>query len=126
MDWEEKIMNITKGEIKRGVDTCLDCIKACEKCAIYGLAYPGLQECVKLAQECANICLIFAQFIQKDSDFSLQLCSICADLCYVCAAECDKHTENESCLECARASRRCGDLCRKLISTHFGLYQRTA
>ncbi|WP_236059825.1 four-helix bundle copper-binding protein [Chitinophaga rhizophila] len=42
------------------------------------------------------------------------MCSICADICEACAAECSKH-DNPHCRECADTCTQCAEACRKLL-----------
>lgn len=98
------------------IDACMACAESCEFCATSCLREQDIKSmvrCIQLDRDCANICLTAASFMSRDSDFSRQLCNLCADICRACAQECEKH-EMEHCQKCAEACRRCAQECNNM------------
>lgn len=98
------------------IDACLACTQACEFCASSCLTEPDVKamvECIRLDDDCADICLLTARMLMRNSRFNAEICHHCAELCQACAAECSKH-KHDHCQRCAAACRRCAEECRKL------------
>jgi len=64
---------------------------------------------------CASICRAAAELMSLGSDYSKQLCKLCAEMCDACAAECEKH-DMDHCQDCAKACRKCSAVCREMIN----------
>jgi hypothetical protein len=73
-----------------------------------------MARCIRLDMECAATCYAAAQLMSMGSSYAIQLCSVCADICEACAAECGKHS-NAHCQECAEVCKQCADTCRKML-----------
>ena len=103
-----------------------ECIEACNKCAVVSshCASACLQEdninmlsrCIQLDQDCADICHLAAKFMARGSEFSDQICRICAEVCEACGEECRQHKNMDHCQECADACFECAKICREMIS----------
>ncbi|GAB6989008.1 four-helix bundle copper-binding protein [Paenibacillus pini] len=99
------------------IEASLDCMNACNICYVsslkeYDLAM--LRECIRLNRECADICDLAAQSMQRNSPFLKEICELCILACDACAAECGKH-EHDHCKACAEACRKCADTCRQML-----------
>jgi Domain of Unknown Function (DUF326) len=100
------------------IDACNACAEACEYCATCDLREKDVKtmaSCAQLNRDCANICWTASQFMSRDSEYSKQLCNICADICDACTKECERHIEMEHCQKCAQACRQCTEECRKMV-----------
>lgn len=100
------------------VEACFRCAEACEHCAIACLAEPDvakMAECIRLDRDCADVCLLAAVYMCRDSRYVKQICGFCAEVCEACGAECAKHPHGH-CQECAEACRRCAEECRKMAA----------
>src|SRR2546423_145237 len=98
------------------IEACLQCASACNYCASSCLReadVSAMARCVQLDMECAAICYASAQLMSLGSEQTMMLCTLCADLCDACGAECEKHN-NEHCRSCALACRTCAEECRKM------------
>lgn len=78
-----------------------------------------LARCIQLDMECAAICRSASEVMSLGSDYSLELCRICADVCNACAEECDKHAQMgmDHCRQCADACRMCAEACMQMATT---------
>lgn len=101
------------------IDACVACALACNHCAIECLKEDDVKmmaRCIQLDMECAAICRAAFEIMSLGSDYSAQICRICADACKACAEECEKHASMgmEHCRECAEACRRCAEACEEM------------
>jgi hypothetical protein len=109
--------------LRECIAACVECEQACVACADACLAekqVTDLRRCIRLNQDCADICGITARVLSRLSDpdagvVRAQL-ELCALSCATCGTECDRHGDHhEHCKICAEACRRCEDLCRKML-----------
>ena len=92
-----------------------DCSSACNYCTTACLEEPEVQmmvSCIKLDIDCAAICSLAASFIARNSVHGKHLLKECAELCNLCAAECEKHVKMKHCADCAKACRACEKACK--------------
>lgn len=96
------------------VDTLLACAMACEFCAASCLHEDDVKmmaRCIELDRDCADICMLAAEMLTRDSMHAHKLLALCAEICEACAAECEKHA-HDHCKACAEACRKCAEACR--------------
>ncbi|HLG03804.1 MAG TPA: four-helix bundle copper-binding protein [Bacteroidia bacterium] len=93
------------------------CISACHQCASACLEESPEQFaiCIRQNMKCGTICFATIQMITLGSEQVDELCTICAEICNACAAECASH-HTEMTLLCARSCLKCADACHKLHS----------
>jgi hypothetical protein len=99
------------------IGACNACADACDHCAASCLREPDpkpMVRCIELDQDCAAACRLAASYMSRGSEFAAALCSLCADICEACGAECAKHGKMEHCRECADACSRCARECRRM------------
>ena len=92
---------------------CHECAAACLQCATACLKEPDpkpMARCVALDLECADLCQLAAASIARGDESAKAICTLCAQVCGRCAAECRKH-EMDHCQYCAAACNRCADAC---------------
>ena len=97
---------------------CNNCADACDNCATACLAEDNvgmMQDCIRHDLDCAALCRLAAGYMARGSAHASEICTLCAQVCEVCAAECAKH-EHPHCQACAQACRRCAEECRKMIA----------
>jgi len=119
----------SKPLLKTGV---VDCIAACAECAVICISCADaclaeaqvaeLRRCIRLNQDCADICSITARLVsrllQPEVGVLRAQLEACALICASCGAECRKHAQHhEHCTVCADACRRCDEQCRKALSS---------
>ena len=101
---------------KSCIDACLQCAAVCNHCASSCTQEDDIKmmaKCIQLDMECAAICYAAAQLMSMGSEKSKEICSLCADICEKCGAECGKH-QTKHCQECADMCRKCAEECRKM------------
>ena len=105
------------------VAACLECEQACIACADACLGEKqimDLRRCIRLNQDCADICGATARVASRlfESDpaiLSAQL-EACMRACATCGTECHHHaSHHEHCKICAEACQRCEEHCRKAL-----------
>jgi hypothetical protein len=95
------------------------CSAACEHCATACLdeyEVKMLTHCILLDRDCADICRLTATLIARGSLHGQHLLRECAEVCGLCAVECEKHAHMQHCKECAQACRNCETACREFFS----------
>lgn len=99
------------------IDACYDCAtesKHCSNACLEEKDVRDLAHCIKLNSDCAATCVLSAKLMSGDSEFAIQMCELCAAICYACAKECEKHEKLEHCKKCADACRHCAKQCRMM------------
>lgn len=80
-----------------------------------------MAKCIRLCRECAEICLVTAQWVSRASVWSEQITRLCADVCDQCAEACERHAPQHAlCGPCAEECRRCASTCRALAGSPVG------
>lgn len=100
------------------IDACNRCATVCEGCASACLDEEDVQQlvrCIQLDLDCAAFCRTAAAAMSRDSEFSSDICALCADVCAACAEECSQY-ELDHCRECADACRECAMECRQMAA----------
>lgn len=96
------------------LDTVFECQKTCNNCFYACLKEDDMKmmaECIRLDRECADLCGLVVDFVQRESDRLPEILGLCATACDACADECEKH-EMDHCQQCAKACRECAQACR--------------
>lgn len=108
---------MTNEKFQSCIATCSDCAIECSKCinsCLHETDIKMLVLCIKLNQDCADICHLAVKLMARDSGFAKMICGICAEVCNACAAECEKHSHMEHCKNCAETCRKCAEECSKM------------
>lgn len=115
----------TNQELIGAIEASLDCAESCISCADACLAevkVADLRQCIRLNNDCADICFVTARIAIRRTGGNEQLIrstlEVCALACRLCADECEKHAQmHEHCRICADACRGCEEACRDAIPT---------
>ncbi len=93
-----------------------ECAAACNYCstACLGESDVILNGCIKIDIDCAQICTLLAGFIARSSEHAKHLSKECAEICNICAEECEKHQHMDHCKKCAEICRTCADECNSI------------
>src|SRR6516162_5728003 len=120
---QQKFMDLSTLHIENDLQTCLDsclqCLVACELCAAACFEQEDSQQmtrCIQLGRICADLCSLAARAIARKSDFVRQACALCALACRSCGKECARHSHSEQCKRCAAACRRCEKACQRIAA----------
>jgi hypothetical protein len=72
-----------------------------------------MARCIALDHDCALICHTASFQMGGGSEFSSEICRVCAEICHACAEECRKHNYDH-CRRCAEACERCAAECERM------------
>jgi hypothetical protein len=100
------------------MQACYACAAECNHCAAACLHEDNVKEmvrCIALDVDCAEICVLAAAAMARDSEKAREICAACADVCDACGEECGKHG-HDHCQRCAAACRRCAEECRRMAA----------
>ncbi len=97
------------------IDTCTECVQACNATAYQCCLPGGNVECGKLCLDCAAFCQLCIVLLSRGSPLAVELCRICADICAACADSCER-CGMDYCLPCAEVCRRCAAQCREMAA----------
>lgn len=87
---------------------CRHCAQACQE----EDQAASLEGCIRLGQDCADLCALGADLLRRHSIFHSRLRQLCAEACEACADECTRHPGLDQCRECEEACRQCAETCR--------------
>jgi len=94
------------------IDALAACAASCAACS-KDCASRGdsrFAACIALCNDCAVLCGARIPLIASGSQFSAELCRVCADACEQCADECDRRGMTA----CADACRKAAQVCREM------------
>jgi hypothetical protein len=117
-------IGIERVQLAATIDTLIMCSEACTACADACLSeqmVAQLRTCIRLNQDCADVCATTARVLSRHSSFDANLVraqlEACVIACQACAAECSLHADmHEHCRICAEACSRCERACRELLA----------
>jgi hypothetical protein len=94
---------------------CLECHRVCTETAAHvlhgGHVHSEAKHLVALL-DCAQICIVHADFMARRSPHQAHLAKECAEICSACAALCEKHADPDGEMKrCAEACRTCAKSC---------------
>jgi hypothetical protein len=103
----------TTTALSRCIDNCLACHRACletfRHCLMRGSEHVQALH-LTLLLDCAEACRSSAEFMLRGSPHHHLTCRVCAELCDLCAIECQRMDHDE----CARTCRACAETCRRM------------
>ena len=70
-----------------------------------------LKKCMMMDEDCAGICRLTAISLERGSENAHMFMKLCAQICEMCAEECNRHSHHEHCKECAEACLKCAEAC---------------
>ncbi|MBF6608224.1 MAG: four-helix bundle copper-binding protein [Flavobacterium sp.] len=90
-----------------------ECVRACHHCASECLNEDAtmMANCIRTDLDCADICLVTAGLLSRNSKHGKHLLSECIEICTICANECEKH-DDDHCKKCAEECRKCIEACK--------------
>jgi len=105
------------------IERCFSCAQSCTACADACLSedmLDKLRRCVRLDLDCADICMATGAIASRRTETSeqvlLRLLEICANVCQLCAEECEEHaSQHAHCKICAAECRLCEESCRRAM-----------
>ena len=105
-------MQNQNSEMQTCIQNCLECHAIClnmlsNHCLEAGGKHVE-QKHFKLMMDCAQICMVSADFMLRQSDHHKHICAECVEICTACADSCDAIGDMET---CAAACRKCAATC---------------
>ncbi len=97
-------------EMQQCIQDCLACHDVCLQTAKNYQQVGGHHQYILMLQDCAEMCLTTAHFMQHNSPLYGYLCQACAQVSNHCAGECDEIGDTD----CANACRNCAWSCEQL------------
>ena len=96
------------------IQNCQDCHRACLQTLTYCMQQGGRHarpDHLRLLMDCAEICLVSANFMLRASDLHAHTCAACAEVCRRCAADCAQMGDDTRMKALADTCRHCADSC---------------
>lgn len=99
------------------LNICMNAVIKCQQCSMYSLGRVGMEKCLKIANECSNICSLASYLItySESSKRDKQILTICNEMCDLCIDECNKF-DYEFTQDCAKACQKMADFCKSILS----------
>jgi len=104
--------------IKACILACQKCAAACEQCAVscsISARAISLTKPLELSIYCADMCRLTVAFLRRGELQAMRFCSLCSEICEICAQECDQH-DDPACRSTALACMECVEECRKIAA----------
>ena len=102
-------------EQRECIENCQRAAQVCEWCADACIGEEGMDECIRLCRDVADIATLHARLMARGSDYSGDLAGVCADVCEACAEECEQH-DHDHCQLCAEVLPDCAETCRSMAN----------
>lgn len=97
-------------EMRQCLENCIACHLLCIETMAHvmhgGHVHSEVTHLTAL-QDCAQICMLHADFMMRRSPHQAQIAEECADICDRCARLCEEHQDRDG------EMKRCGEACRK-------------
>jgi hypothetical protein len=107
------------------MSTIQDCITNCLDCHFICLSTVShcLRKCGEHAnpnhirlQDCAQTCIMSADFMLRGSPLHQMTCRICAGICEMCAEDRTRLADDETMVLCVETCRRCAASCAEMVA----------
>jgi len=101
------------------IKNCLECHSICQRTAMHCLGLGGEHAAamhIRLLLDCAEICQTSAGFMLRGSGLHGRTCAVCAEVCDLCAVECERPGHDNQMKACAEACRVCAESCRRMAA----------
>ncbi len=99
------------------IDTLRECVTASSNCYLSSRSSEdrSLTRCMVLCRDCIDICKVCISALERNSEHSEQLLTVCEDICRNCAAEASRH-DHVNCEECAHVCQHCSEVCSSYLA----------
>ncbi|MGA9140577.1 MAG: four-helix bundle copper-binding protein [Methanocella sp.] len=107
---------LKQDKYQKAIELCYECAESCDADANADFNEKDIKkmvDCIKLDQDCAEVCIMTARYMSRDSVLSEAACAMCAEICDACAEECERHKNMEHCVKTASVCRAAANECRK-------------
>lgn len=97
-------------------ENCFAAAAVCEWCADECIGEEGMERCIRLCRDVADLTTLHARFMARGSNYSTRLAQACAGVCEECAEECARH-DDDHCQRCVDVLEACVESCREMAQT---------
>ena len=107
------------GDMKKAIDIAVKCAGTCQETLAHCLAMGGRHveaNHIVTMIDCAEICRLSADFMQRGSEHVKKACAACAEVCQHCANHCLTFPDDRVMRDCAEVCQRCAESCRKMAA----------
>ncbi len=66
--------------------------------------------------DCAEICRTTVSYLIRSSDKYSTICGSCAEICLLCAVDCERFTDDSAMNACAQQCRNCAEYCQLMLA----------
>jgi hypothetical protein len=104
-------------EMKECLENCMNCYESCSEAVARAVELGGRHAAaaqITLLMDCAEICLIHANYLRRASPRQSRLAAVCVDVCGQCAAECRTMAVDNIFKQCAAVCERCMNSCERM------------
>jgi hypothetical protein len=107
----------SSSESEAGIEACNECAALCERVEVFcslAVKNPELARLAVLLKTCADVCMLTARLIARQSEFLKEYCALCAEVCHTSHEECSKHADTDDFAGCAEACLMADRACQRL------------
>lgn len=108
-------MGMTK-EMRQAMEDCTKCHTMCMETMAQCMEMGCEASMMKTLMQCAQMCTMCADALCCGSEFTTQICDLCAQMCETCAKMCEK-TGGDMMMKCAEMCRVCARSCAAMMKT---------
>lgn len=102
------------------IQACLDCHRSCLSMVSHCLSIGGSHaepNHIRIMMDCAQICMVSADFMIRGSSHHAHLCRECAEICRDCEKSCVGHPDADEAMQsCAETCQRCAEECERMAA----------
>ena len=107
-------------ELRKCIHLCQDCHTLCVQMIGQCLRLGGrhaAHDHIRVLMDCAQMCMIAADYLTRESVIHGRVCGVCAEICRLCAESCEQVAADDQLVKrCAEMCRRCADSCKHMAS----------
>ncbi len=100
------------------IQDCMDCHRACITTMTHCLGRGGDHAApvhIRALTDCAEICLLSAHYMLRDSHFHHHTCAVCALVCAACGDSCENLSDGDRWMDdCAKLCWHCAESCQQM------------
>ena len=108
-------------DVQKCIQACQECHAICQETVAYCLTVGGAHaqpQHIAVLLDCAEICHLSEDSMFHGSAIMNTLCTACAEVCDLCAKECERFPGDAQMKACADRCRSCAQACRRMVSAH--------
>lgn len=104
--------SMSEVELQACMQDCLKCHTACMQTAKKYQKSGGDQTHLQMLQDCAELCLTTAHFMEHNSELSVYVAAACARVTTHCGEKCNQMGDTDCANACQNAAWSCGQIAK--------------